>query len=296
MFLSKKSTDTEEDVQAATASGLPSAEGGEKSKPRKKHKVMWIVLGSIIGIIAVLAAVIGIFAARNTKQMNLCIDEIVAAVSEGHTVKKIETGEFSDMRVYSIVHIQSEQYEVEGIGNLSLMKVNAGIMQMATAVLAPANKDIPLLSCDYMYILGNRTAYIEQYDVCEVRDDTYNAWTERFGSLFAEYGDLPDTQASGGWYDSILTSAAYKATKPASDEKIREMLIRSIKLYLEEADSYPELTGDMITSKLDRVKAYSDRLIDEGGVSTNFFVSAFGTDKTRSFFDNVFFGTEKYRK
>lgn len=36
-----------------------------------------------------------------------------------------------------------------------------GIMQMATAVITPRDKNMPLLSADYMYILGKRKAYLE---------------------------------------------------------------------------------------------------------------------------------------
>ena len=44
------------------------------------------------------------------------------------------------------------------------------------------------------------------------------------------------------------------------------------------------------------MKDYSDRLIDEGGVSTDLFTQAIGPENTRRFFDEVFFGPACYKR
>lgn len=55
------------------------------------------------------------------------------------------------------------------------MRVNMGVMQMATVVITPREKNLPLLSADYMYILSNRKSYLEFYDVVKEKDSKYNA-------------------------------------------------------------------------------------------------------------------------
>jgi len=55
------------------------------------------------------------------------------------------------------------------------------------------------------------------------------------------------------------------------------------------------LSGEDLTEKWKKNKAYADRLIDEGGVSTDLFKQALGAENTRRFFHEVFFGTEHYR-
>ena len=58
-----------------------------------------------------------------------------------------------------------EQYEIEGIGNLSVIRMNMGVMQMLTFVITSRDRNLPLLSSDYMYMLANRTVYVEFYDM-----------------------------------------------------------------------------------------------------------------------------------
>ena len=60
-------------------------------------------------------------------------------------------------------------------------------------------------------------------------------------------------------------------------------------------EGLPRLFGTARYQKINRVKDYSDKLIDNGGVSTDMIAGILGVDKTREFFDQVFFGTEKYR-
>ena len=55
------------------------------------------------------------------------------------------------------------------------------------------------------------------------------------------------------------------------------------------------LTGDDLTEKWRKNKAYADRLIDAGGVSTDLFTAALGAENTRRFFHEVFFGADWYR-
>ena len=54
-------------------------------------------------------------------------------------------------------------------------------------------------------------------------------------------------------------------------------------------------TDDEITAQINVIKTYSDGLIKNGGVSTDFFKKNLGEDTTRDFFDKAFFGTDIYR-
>lgn len=58
------------------------------------------------------------------------------------------------------------------------MKLNMGVMQMATFVLTPDEKDIPVLSADYMFMLPIRKTYLEIYDLVIYNDDTYKSYLE----------------------------------------------------------------------------------------------------------------------
>ena len=56
---------------------------GAKSK---KKRIIWTVLGSILGIILLLMFVIGIIAGKNVKAMNKCVDAVLAELQENFTV------------------------------------------------------------------------------------------------------------------------------------------------------------------------------------------------------------------
>ncbi len=232
---------------------------------------------------------------KNVDALETSIKEVLALVSKNHQVTECDAGEFRQMTAHRILKFKVKQYEIEKIGNLSVMTVNAGIMQMSSIVFTPVFKDLPLMSCDYMYILGNRKAYVELYDLVNEKSCEYDSWLSVFRENIDKYKDLQDITVSEAWYAHLLTVAAYKAGKARDDERLMALLLDMVKAYTDEADAMPLLSDEGREQKLDIIKKYSDRLIDEGGVSTDFFKKTFGEELTRRFFDRVFFGSEKYR-
>jgi len=212
-------------------------------------------------------------------------------VKKNHTVTEIPAGEYQEMTAMGVLKFHAKQYDIEGVGNLSTMTVNAGVMQMATIVFTPLKKDIPLLSCDYMYILGNRKSYLELYDLVNDRDDVYESLLSEYQTVQDRYNAIPDTEASKAWYTDLLTIVTYKASKKSDDAALQQLLLDTVGVYLNQADAYAEMPAEAQAAKRELIKTYSDDLIDQGGVSTDFFKQSFGADATRDFFDKVFFGT-----
>lgn len=68
-----------------------------------------------------------------------------------------------------------------------------------------------------------------------------------------------------------------------------------LQTYLTGSDSIELLPAEIIPAKLDAVEAYTHRLIQEGGVSTDVFKKELGEAETTTFFDTVMFGTGNYR-
>lgn len=232
---------------------------------------------------------------KNVVAMETSVKEALALISGRHKVTELETGEFGQMTAKKILKFNVKQYEIDEVGNLSVMTVNAGIMQMSSIVFTPAKKDLPLMSCDYMYILGKRKAYVEIYDLVNEKSSEYDRWLSEYRERLDKYNDLQDITVNEAWYAHLLTVASYKAGKSKDDQRLIALLLDVVKVYMDEADAMPVLEPDKKLQKLDIIKNYSDRLIDEGGVSTDFFKKTFGEDITRKFFDKVFFGTERYR-
>ena len=141
-----------------------------------KRKMGPIILGIIAAIIIILVIVVSNIGKNNVKAMNDAVDTVVAELKENFTVTPVDVGDYKKMKIYGIMNFDVEQYHIEGIGNLSIMRMNAlNLMQMATVVITPQDKNLPLLSADYMYILSNRKAYLEFYDVVAEKDESYNS-------------------------------------------------------------------------------------------------------------------------
>ena len=90
------------------------------------------------------------------------------------------------------------------------MRVNMGVMQMATVVITPKDKNMPLLSADYMYILANRKCYLEFYDVVKEKDEQYNQLLTALSGVQSQYNHLDDIETSSAWYQHLLTVTSYK--------------------------------------------------------------------------------------
>ena len=146
--------------------------GGNVANLKGKKKV-FCILGIVFAIILCLIVSVSIIANINVKAMNKCADSALNIVKNNFEVIKIDLGEKSTMKLNALMKFDIEQYDIKNIGNLSIMKMNMGLMQMLTFVITPVHKNMPLLSADYMYILGTRKSYLEYYDLVEKKDSTY---------------------------------------------------------------------------------------------------------------------------
>lgn len=105
------------------------------------------------------------------------------------------------------------------------------------------------------------------------------------------YAYLPDAEVSEAWYSSLLTAHAYKNGKIADDETLKNMIVDSLKVYEQHAKSLPALSEEEKQEKRVITMKYTDGLVEKGGISTDVFKKELGTEKTKHFFDTVFFGT-----
>ena len=159
-----------------------------------KKKKKWLkVLLVIFVIVGLIAGLIVYNASRNLKVMDKTIDSGMATLSSYAKVTPVDAGEYKKIKMYGVMNFDVSQYDVEDIGNLSVMTVNMGFMQMVSYVITPYKKNMPMLSMDLMYILGKRKAYAEFYDL--VKDPASSEYTEvlnRIKQFEDEFSDLED--------------------------------------------------------------------------------------------------------
>lgn len=263
----------------------------KQSKEKEKKKVVPIILGMILALIIIIVIFVAVTANKNVKAMNSCIDGFLSELEQHYTVTPIDVGEYTEMKIYGLMKFHVEQYNIEELGNLSVMRVNMGVMQMATAVITPKDKNMPLLSADYMYILSNRKAYLEFYDVVKEKDEQYTQLLAALSEVQNHYDYLENIETSPAWYAHLLTVTSYKGGKADVDKDLEAMLVDSLKVYLEHSKQLAPLSEDAKAEKLAITLEYTDGLIEKGGISTDVFKKELGNEETKKFFDQVFFGT-----
>ena len=147
-----------------------------KNNDVKKRKKWPVVLMVIFFIIGFLAGFTTVNASKNMKVMNRTLDSGMKTMSEYASFTPVDPGEYRQIKMYGVMKFDVSQYDIEDTGNLSVMKVNMGFMQMVSFIITPYKKNMPLLSMDFMYIMGKRKAYAEFYDL--VADKTTPEYTK----------------------------------------------------------------------------------------------------------------------
>lgn len=190
----------------------------------------------------------------------------------------------------------AERYDVQGVGNLLVMTVKeAEANQLSSFVLMPYAKNLPLFSTDYVYSGEKRFFLLEIYDLSVRHDAAFDAGIDAFRQFGERIADLPAFPTQSAWYDGIRPVCWAKSYGPERDDFALEQFLAFLKLFVSMEQAAPELTGADLLEKWKKNKAYADQLIDAGGVSTDLFTQALGTENTRRFFHEVFFGAKWYQ-
>lgn len=254
-----------------------------------KKKKIWRVLSIMLPTLLLIVIALVIVGKSNAKNMNACADAAMATLEENHSLIKLDNPKYDVVTIKGMT-FYTEHYKAEGIGHVAVMKLDATVMQMLTIVVTPTEKNIPLMSVDYIYMPGMRKAYVEYYDLVDNKDETYMFNMDKLDTIRDAYSDLPDTQPTSGWYDDLITVATYK--KGGKDTQLLSMLTDNLNQYLQIADELPILSFEEQESNRAITQDYTDKLVDLGGVATNQFKAELGAEATREFLDTVLFGTE----
>lgn len=231
---------------------------------------------------------------KNTEAMNAAVETTLSLLREKYSLTPMDPGHFDVIKVYGVMKFLVEQYAIESIGNLSVMRMKMGLplMTMATVVVTPFERNLPLMSADLIYMIGNRKAYIEFYDLVARKDENYLSHISRLASISDHYVSLPPCPPAPAWYDDLLTATTYRGGKAEDDQQLISLLGECVSGFLEMCSAAPQLNNAEKVEKRRITAGYVDRLVNQGGTSTNVFKKVLGEEKTREFFSKVFFGTE----
>lgn len=193
------------------------------------------------------------------------INDTIDLISQYYTLKPVDTGEFANLTVMGMPFAIS-QYEVEGYGNLSIMKLDSA-MQMSTIVLTPFEKELPLISTDFMYNGEQHISYIEFYGLCaEENSADFQSVINSLNSLNDKYSGLMSMAPTPAWYDEIRTMGLFKVTDFHTNPLTSEMLHDSLAITLEASKNLPQFNAEQKAAKLAATQAYSNNLVDRKSV------------------------------
>lgn len=260
-------------------------------KKAKVKKIVLTVLEIVLGIIIIAVIAISIMASKNMKAMNKALDGAMNKISENYKVTEVDAGEYGDMTIYGVLKFHVKQYEVEEIGNLSIMKVNMGFMQMGTMILTPLDKNLPLFSLDYMYTFASRKGYIEFYNLVDKKDLQYDKLINDLKAVKNEYDNFENVTPSEAWYQDLVGVGTYKKWSSKEDSRGDKMITDNLNTYFKASKNLKVLTKEEQSAKIEVTKKYTDGLIENGGISTDVFKKSLGEEVTRDFFDKVLFGS-----
>ena len=211
------------------------------------------------------------------------VEKLLDVIRTKYPLEKLDAGEFSTMKVSGMT-FRVNHYRAKGLGHVSTMEAKGffGLMKMDTLVIVPFEKDMPLYSYDRILAMGNDTLLVELYDTMV---HPYDA--SAFDEIGKKYSSVPDRDPGKHWYDDmrLKESISKKAKKEPLLDIATEDYLRTF------INSKAEDTSDM-KEKQRLTDAYVSGLIEHGGPSTDVFVKKFGKEKTREFFETVFFGNK----
>lgn len=189
------------------------------------------------------------------------------------------------------------QYNIKGVGNLLLMTVkDSDQAQLGSFVLTPYEKNLPLLSSDYVFTGEKRFFLIEVYALAAYQDDAWQRTIQRFADIRDSYSEWTDMPTRPCWYDEIRPVLLSKVYGPDRDEQAIQIFLEALEAFIAAEQDVPDFPNDTARqAKWQANSDYADALIDQGGVSTQLFTAAIGTENTRRFFREVFFAPDAYR-
>lgn len=199
-----------------------------------------------------------------------------------------DAGKYNSFRC-GPMRVKIDWYHAQGLGNVCAMKASAplGLMKLATLVIHPMEKDVPLFSFDYVSALGKHTLLLELYDTVHTNSLALANSLIKMSDLKSTLLALPNYDLGEHWYDELkMAPSLAKRTKKAHTTELDQASIRFLEIYLDLCTiAPPSVLGNT------KVAEYVNGLFQNGGPSTDIFIKALGEDNTRQLFEKIIFNT-----
>ena len=203
--------------------------------------------------------------------------DALAVVKERFELREVTPEKYRTMGSL-MMRFHLEQYEVEGLGNLCVLRTKAmlGLMELTTVVVTPnTGKNVPFLLIDTMDMGKKHLCYVEYYDCTADGADK-----DLILAASAPYADVADYAEKPAWY--VSERMAGSLIKTGEKARLEQMAADALKAYTEQAAAAP-----VKPENLPGLKAFQQRMVQEGNPSTAALTRTLGKEGAETFFQTV---------
>lgn len=199
-----------------------------------------------------------------------------------------KTGECALLRARGF-EFRTESWQVGDAGTLCTMKMRGalGLMRMETVVFAPKGVDAPLFNIDWVRAFGTETQIAELYNV-QLEPWPYEL-SSSFDTIHDIASDLPDMPRKPNWYDDILYPCSCAKKAKGKEKRLAELAMDYIATYAAQLEGYAPCNAE---EKGTKVRAYAERLFEEGGVAVDQVEKLFGSKVAYKLIVNCLYGLD----
>ncbi len=203
--------------------------------------------------------------------------DAVAVLKEKFVLKDITPEKYRTMGNL-MMRFHLEQYEVEGLGNLCVLKTKAmlGLMNLVTVVVTPSSgRNVPFLLIDTMDMGKKHLCYVEYYDCTADGADK-----DLLLLASAPYGDVADYAEKPAWY--VKERMAGSLIKTGDKTRLDRMALDALKAYARQTAAAPVKPENVAG-----LQAFQQRMVREGNPSTAALTRTLGQEGAETFFQTV---------
>lgn len=205
-------------------------------------------------------------------------DQVTAAFLDGRDYVQVKKDEYTDFcypKILPMMRFHVDRYRVPGFGSFMTMHTRTVFgMQLLTMSFMPGDSGYtPYCLIDIMTVGKKRTVFVEYYD-CGTSHDT----DPSLSSVFDEYSHLNDYDEKPHWYVGERTPySLIKCGTRDHDALLEKMVLDSVRAYRTASAvcDHPDMPG---------LKAFRERMINEGNPSSSVLEKVFGKEGARDFF------------
>ena len=203
--------------------------------------------------------------------------DAVAVLKERFALKEVTPEKYRTMGS-AMMRFHLEQYEVDGLGNLCVLKTKAmlGFMRLMTVVVTPnTGRNVPFLLIDTMDMGKKHLCYVEYYDCTAEGADR-----DRLLAASAPYADVANYAEKPAWYVSERMEGSL--IKTGNKARLEQMATDALTAYAEQAAA-----ASVKQENIEGLRAFQQRMVREGNPSTAALTRTLGQEGAETFFKTV---------